>query len=131
LQEVTVTGYSESANKHPGTPRVIHTLPAGEMFHSPFTYFSRTEKDKRKLLRYRNQQARIQVYADVVADPQLKQDIMSQYSIDEEQYHRILVQFNTTNKQAQYMTNENEIIDLITAYFEKFLEKEGEQKEHN
>jgi hypothetical protein len=130
LQEVTVIGYPESANKHPGTPRVIHTLPADEMFHSPFTYFSRIEKDKRKLLRYRNQQARIQVYADVVADPQLKQDIMSQYSIDQEQYHRILVQFNTTNKQVQYITNEHEIVDLITAYFEEFLKKE-EQKEND
>jgi hypothetical protein len=121
LEEVVINGYQQPAIKHPDKPREIHTLETLEMFQSPFTYFSKTEREKRKIFRYRSGQARIQVYADVVADPQLRQDIMQRFSITEEQYNNILVNFNMTHKQVQYLTSETDIIDQIVAYFDLML----------
>jgi hypothetical protein len=118
LEEVTVTGYTQPVVKHPESKVPIRTLESAEMFSSPFTYFSRTEKDKRRVLKYRSQQSRIQVYADVVADPQFKQNMMQQFDLDEKAYYDILARFNAANKHVQYMTQEDEIIKHIEAFFE-------------
>jgi len=128
LEEVVVNGYSQPAMKHPDKPRELHTLSTMEMFGSPFTYFSKTEREKRKIFKYRSNQARIQLYADVVADPELQEDIMQRFSITEKQYHDILIKFNTTHRHVQYFTDESAIVEALNAFFEQTLHTPASQK---
>ncbi|MBL7859032.1 MAG: carboxypeptidase-like regulatory domain-containing protein [Cyclobacteriaceae bacterium] len=95
----------------------VVTPSLAEGIGSPFTYFSKKEKEKRTLIKVREENVRIRTYVEVVNDPEFKQGILADFSISEEEYHKILVKFNTVNRQAQYLSSESEIIEQLTAFF--------------
>jgi hypothetical protein len=119
LKEVVVNFYSEEKVMH-SAPRHVRTLTVGDAFQSPFTYFSKTEKEKRMLVRLQAEQQKVQVFLDLVTRPQFKAEIMETFSITEESYYDLLAKFNIENKAAQYLQVESEIKKHITAFFERF-----------
>ena len=95
----------------------VVTPSLAEGIGSPFTYFSKKEKEKRTLLKVREENVKIRTYVEVVNDPEFKKSIMADFSLAEEDYHKILVKFNTLNREAQYLSSESEIIEQLTAFF--------------
>lgn len=120
LKEVVVDFYREEKIIH-AAPRQIRTLTVGDALISPFTYFSKTEKEKRMLVRLQAEQQKIQVYLDLVTRPRFKADLMETFSISENIYYELLVKFNTENRDTHYLQNESEIKKNITDFFQHQL----------
>jgi len=118
LPEVTTVGSRIQETKYEER-RAIKT-PNDNLFQglgSPFTYFSKTEKEKRKVIKVRRENTRIRTYVEVVNDPDLKKDIMNEFSIDEATYYRLLSKFNQENRIAQYLEDEEQIRETLSAFF--------------
>jgi hypothetical protein len=117
LKEVVVNFYSDEKVVHT-KPREIRALTLGDAFNSPFTYFSKTEKEKRTLVKMRAEYSRVQVYVDLVTSVKFRIETMEKFNIDEDHYYDILAKFNEEKRSVQYLTDEIEIINAIHSYFE-------------
>jgi hypothetical protein len=115
LKEVTTratTLETTAVKEHP-----IVTPSLAEGIFSPFTYFSRTEREKRNLIKLREENKRLKTYVQIVNDPDLKEEFMEKYVLREKDYYELLAKFNQQNRQAAYLSNEEEIKRLLNAFF--------------
>jgi len=122
LPEVTAVGTRLQETKYEER-RAVKT-PNENLFEglgSPFTYFSKTEKEKRKVIKVRAENTKIRTYVEVVNDPDLKKDLMNEFSIDEPTYYRLLSKFNQENRIAQYLEDEAQIRETLSTYFAEQL----------
>lgn len=114
LKEVS-TATTPDKTAVPEHPVVTPSLAEG--IFSPFTYFSRTEHEKRRLIKLREENKRIKTYVELVNDPYLKDDIMEKFSLREKEYYELLAKFNQQNGQAAYLNNREEIKKMLYAFF--------------
>ena len=114
LKEVTT---ASTAEKTAVPEHEIITPSLGEGIFSPFTYFSKTEHEKRKLIKLREENRRIKTYVELINDPYLKDDIMEKFSLREKEYYELLAKFNQQNGQAVYMNNRDDIKKLLYSFF--------------
>jgi len=122
LPEVTTVGTRLQETKYEER-RAIKT-PNSTLFEglgSPFTYFSKTEKEKRKVIKVRRENTKIRTYVEVVNDPDLKKDLMNEFSIDEATYYKLLSKFNQEHRIAQYLEDEEQIRETLSTYFAEQL----------
>jgi hypothetical protein len=124
LPEVTTVGARISQPKYGERRRVVSPTPTlAEGIFSPFTYLSKTEREKRRLIKVREENVKIRTFVEVVNDPDLMKDMMNQFDITEEEYYALLAKFNKENKYAQYLDDENKIRDVITSFIKKEVSK--------
>jgi hypothetical protein len=128
LKEVSVTATAIKEVMVKSPPRYtksdgsyIKALSLADGISSPFTYFSGWEREKRKLLRMREENKKIRTYIDVVNDPALRNEIMKKYSLTEKNYYEILANFNQDNRDAAYLDNAEYIKKLLLAYYKSAL----------
>ena len=120
LKEVVVNVYPDEKPEH-STPREVKKLSVIEGIQSPFTYFSKEEKEKRMLVRFQTEQQKVQTYVDLITRPQFRHEIMETFSISEDEYYSILIRFNTENQAAHYLTDEAEIKKAVHNFFSEAL----------
>jgi hypothetical protein len=120
LQEVTISGNrlfeSEIVRAQRTVPRKMTTA---EAFSSPWTYFSRDQKERRKVVKLINENDRIKTYIQVINDQETREDIMFDHDITETQYYSTLAQFNKQSQDVLYSTDPNEIIGSLRSYFDR------------
>jgi hypothetical protein len=75
---------------------------------APFTYFSKIEREKRKLVKLREENRRIKTYVALINDPVLKSELLKKFSLTEKEYYDLLAKFNQEH-QAIYLSNTEEI----------------------
>lgn len=92
------------------TPKTMDALSG---ILSPFDYFWRGERDKRKLDRYVRENNRTQTYRQVMADPDVKKIIMEAYNLSEEKYFSMIVLFNQRNPAVHYHTDPDLIMEAL------------------
>jgi hypothetical protein len=116
LKEVTTTAAPIKEIMEKKEPRYkqsdgnyIKTPSLAEGISSPFTYFSKTEHEKRKLLKLRAENRKIKTYVDVVNDPELKKEMMKTFSLKEKEYYDLIAKFNQFNRSTAYISNPEEI----------------------
>ncbi len=117
LKEVTTTALRPE--KTTQKERKIVTPSLAEGIFSPFTYFSKTEQEKRKLIKLRAENKKIKTYVEIVNDPYLKDEIMDKFSITEKNYYELLAKFNQQNRQAAYLTDPAAIKKLLFNFFNR------------
>lgn len=116
LQEVVVDVFPEKKiNTTP--PAMIRTLDWSGAIQSPFTYFSKTEKDKRKVNRYREEQFKMQTYIALITDPAFQRELTNKYDISDSLYYEIVAEFNKANTGVRYLTDEDEIRQRLENFF--------------
>ena len=112
LKEVTVTALPmvEPKGKYQVSDgSYIKSQSLAEGISSPFTYLSRYEREKRKLLKLRAENKKIKTYVDVVNDREFREDMMMTFSLNEKEYYDLLARFNQLNKQNTYIADPEEI----------------------
>jgi hypothetical protein len=120
LPEVTTIGTRLSEKKYGERRPVIMPAPTlAEGVFSPFTYFSKTEKEKRKLVKVQEENAKIRTYVEVVNDPDLKKDVMNEFSITEAEFYELLAKFNVENRYVHYLVSEEQIRGIFSLYIKK------------
>ena len=104
--------------------RSVRTAPrkmeVSEAFSSPWEYFTRGQKDRRKTTKLINENNRIKTYVEVVHDQLLREDIMREYELSEIEFYSMLAEFNRQNRDALlYSTDKNEIISSLKSFFQQ------------
>ena len=124
LQEVTISGNrlfeSEIVRAQRTVPRKMTTA---EAFSSPWTYFSRDQKERLKVVKLINENDRIKNYIQVINDQETREDIMFDYDISETEYYSTLALFNQQSSDVLYSTDPNEIIDSLRDFFDRRYSK--------
>jgi len=87
-----------------------------------FSYFSKAEKEKRKLVEVVKEFDQVKLYVAIVNDPTIRDEIMEKYSINEAQYYDILALFNQKNRDLMRSTDADLIIDTLYYFFDHSVE---------
>jgi hypothetical protein len=112
LKEVVITALPmvEPKGKYQVSDGSYIKAPSlAEAISSPFTYLSRYERDKRRLLKLRAENKKIKTYVEVVNDREYREDMMMTFSLTEKEYYDLLAKFNQLNKENAYIENPDEI----------------------
>lgn len=88
-----------------------------------FAYFSKLEKEKRKLVKVMAENEKIKVYIEIVNDPDVRSEIMERHAITEEKFYDLLAIYNEKNKEVMYSSNSGIILNSLLSYYEKALSK--------
>jgi hypothetical protein len=80
-------------------------------------------KEEKKLERIKKENAHAKGYVALVNDPEVKDKLMKDYSLTEEQYFNHLAKFNERNKDFIYQLEDTEVVRLIFLYFLENVKK--------
>ena len=120
LQEVTISGNRLFESEIVRAERTVPTkMTTAEAFSSPWTYFSRDQKERRKVVKLINENDRIKTYIQVINDQETREDIMFDFELTETQYYGTLALFNQQSQDVLYSTDPQEIISSLRQYFQK------------
>jgi hypothetical protein len=118
LPEIIIKGTRLSPNDIIRTPRVLpRPMSAGEGIFSPIDYFSKWQREKRKLLKLIQENDRTITYIQTVNDQEVRETIMEEHSLTEQAYYELLVKFNQQSSNVLYSTNPQEIITSLKTFF--------------
>ncbi len=85
---------------------------------SPFDYFWRGEREKRKLSRIVEETNRTQTFRQVITDPDVKKILMKEYEVPENTYYQLIASFNQKYGVVHYYTDPDEIMEALHDFFE-------------
>jgi hypothetical protein len=118
LKEITISGTRLSEVEVTRTTRTMpRKMSTADAFSSPWDYFTRGQKDKRKTTRLINENNRIRTYVEVIHDQLLREEIMDEHDLSETQYYNILAAFNSQSQDVLYSTDKFEIIKSLKYFF--------------
>lgn len=122
LREVTIQSNRLYPNQVEDRTKVApRTLSKIQMFESPFDYFWKLEREKRKLTRVIEENNRTQTFRQVITDPDVKTIMMEDHHIDEETYYNVVEKFNIQHPAVHYFTDPDAIMEALHVFFEKNL----------
>ena len=125
LKEVVITDRGFHINqKYVKSPTLTTTKPlkAGGGMSSGgvglnFAYWSKLEKEKRKLVKVMADNEKVRIYLEIVNDPDVKNEIMERYLITEDKFYELLALFNERNKDITYSGNSALILNSLISYY--------------
>jgi len=126
LREVTITGRPEAAKKElPSLKLRSKSMPWGGAMPNGaggaavnLDYFSKREREKRKLAKLNAEMARTQTYVEIVTNMEVKQELMDRFSISDSTYYKILTHFNEQHQEVTHSGNQGDILTQLFSFFE-------------
>ncbi|MFN3840010.1 MAG: carboxypeptidase-like regulatory domain-containing protein [Cyclobacteriaceae bacterium] len=115
LNEITVM-----ASRITEITRTYRALPKpleASALANPFDYFSKWQREKRKLKQIVDEHNRTFVYTQVVNDPELREQLMEEFNLSEPEFFELLVKFNSWSGNLAYSTDSHQIIASIKNFF--------------
>jgi hypothetical protein len=118
LQEITISDTRLNPSEVVRTSRTMpRKMSTADAFSSPWEYFTRGQRDRRKAIKLINENNRIRTYVEVIHDQLLREEIMDELELEETEYYNILAAFNSQSQDVLYSTNRYEIIDALKTFF--------------
>ncbi len=118
LDEITIRATrlypNEIVNRTKTAPKRMSAI---EGVFSPFDYFWKLEREKRKLARIVEENNKAQTYVQVITDPVVKDIMMKAYDLTELTYYERLAVFNQQNTSISYSTDPEEIMEALHDFF--------------
>jgi hypothetical protein len=121
LREVIIKDLGFRINqKYIKSPTLTTTKPlkAGSSGGVNFAYFTKLEKEKRKLVRIMADNEKVKIYLDVVNDPDVKAEILNRCTISEDRFYELLAVFNENNREITYSANSALILNSLFSFYE-------------
>jgi hypothetical protein len=87
-----------------------------------FAYFTKEEKEKRKVVAKIRDLERARAYIEIVTDPDIRHKIMNDNSLTEQRYYDLLAIFNQTRQDVMYSGSPALILSALFSYFESSAE---------
>jgi hypothetical protein len=81
-------------------------------------YFSKREREKRKLEKLKAELSSTQVYVDIVTNPEVKQELEDRFSISDSTFYKILTRFNEKNQNVTHSGDSGSILNALFSFFE-------------
>lgn len=120
LREVTVSSRRLYPNEvNPRRSNLPQTATWAGSLASPWDYFNKREREKRKLARLMIENDRTKTFMEVITDPSIKEELMLDHSISETEYYDILVKFNQLKFSVIYSNDAEKIIEALHDFFSK------------
>ena len=120
LSEITIRGTRIYDNEIVRTPRrQPHKMSTADAFSSPWTYLSRGEREKRKVVRLINENDRIRTYIQVIHDVEIRESIMYSHELTEIEYYNTLAKFNQQSGDVLYSTDPYVIETSMRSFFNR------------
>lgn len=95
----------------------LQTFGPGYVMSGPISRFSKYEKERKKLKVVQRENYKARNYVDIVNDPEVKDKIIKDYNLTEEEYYRLLAIFNEKNKDIIYELQSSELIPLLFMFY--------------
>ncbi len=122
LHEITIRSTRLYPNKIQDRIKVApRTMSSLDGFISPITYFSKLEREKRKLFRVIEENNRTQTFRQVITDPDVKSILMNDYEVSEEIYYHLIENFNMQHAAVHYFNDPDAIMEALHSFFEREL----------
>lgn len=126
LREVTITGRPEAAKKElPSLKLRSKAVPwGGAMPNSGggaavnLDYFSKREREKRKLAKLNAELSRTQTYVEIVTNREVQQELMDRFAISDSIFYKILTRFNEQHQEVTHSGNQGNILNSLFSFFE-------------
>ena len=120
LKEITIKGTRLYDNEIVRTPSTKpHALSKADAFSSPWTYLSRGEREKRKVVRLINENDRIKTYIQVIHDVEIQESIMEAHELTEVEFYNTLARFNQQSADVLYSTDPYVIENSLRSFFNR------------
>lgn len=120
LQEIVIKSKRLYPNKIENrTKTAPRTMSGLEGVFSPFDYFWKLEREKRKLTRVVEENNKTQTFRQVVTDPDVKEIMKKEYDLTDELYFNLLLRFNQTHSAVHYYTDPDAIMEALHSFFEE------------
>lgn len=120
LSEITVRATrlypNQIIDREQTAPRTMDPL-SGIM--EPHYYFTKLEREKRKLTRIVIQNNATQTFRQVITDPDVKKIMMEDHGVDEVVYYRLIELFNLQYPSAHYVADPDAIMEALHGFFSK------------
>ncbi|MCI0750560.1 MAG: carboxypeptidase-like regulatory domain-containing protein [Flammeovirgaceae bacterium] len=114
LNEVTIKATSLQPSSVSRSPRAMpRPMAASGAVYSPFEYFSKRQKEKRKLLKLIQENDKTITYLQVVMDEEIRESLINEFDLTEAQYYDLLAKFNQQSASLQYSKDPGVIIDRL------------------
>ncbi len=81
-------------------------------------FFSKREREKRKLEKLKAELSSTQVYVEIVTNPDVKQELEDRFSLTDSSYYKILTRFNEKNRNVTHSGDSGEILNALFVFFE-------------
>ncbi|HEX7014209.1 MAG TPA: carboxypeptidase-like regulatory domain-containing protein [Cyclobacteriaceae bacterium] len=98
-------------------PRVSRPAPLATEHGIAFDYFSRAQREKRKLFRTMEANQRVEAYAKIVADPLFKSEMIRRYDLTENAYYAAIENFNLHLLDSIAYKTPEEVEGILDGYF--------------
>ncbi len=127
LEAVTIMakslqGLNSSTPVHLGTKsKLMNYSPYGVGFS--LSYFSKEEKEKRKLAKVVAEQERVKNYLVVVCSPEIRERFMQEFAINEDEYYKILIKFNEQSTSNLYDLTPEELMVVFSNFYQSHVFK--------
>jgi len=126
LKEVTVYGKPEAAKKIlPSLKLKSGGVPwGGAMPNSGggaavnLDYFSKREREKRKLEKLKMELSRTQTYVEIVTNPEVISELKDRFTLSDSTFYKILTHFNEQHREITHSGNQATILTSLFAFFE-------------
>lgn len=119
LSEITISAKRLYPNKIEDRAKVApKKLDPVAAFISPFDYFWKLEREKRKLFRVVEENNRTQTFRQVITDPDVKSILMKDYEVTEDKYYQLIAEFNQQHAAVHYFTDPDAIMEALHTFFE-------------
>jgi hypothetical protein len=120
LKEITIKATRLEASNIVRSQRTLpRPMSKAEGVFSPIDYFSKWQKEKRKLYKLIKENDRTFTYLQVVSDQEVRETLMEEFSLTENQYYELLAKFNQQSATIQYSTNPDEIVKSLKEFLKK------------
>ena len=96
-----------------------HKMATAEAFSSPWEYFSKGQKERRKVVKLINENDRIKTYIQVINDQEIREEIIDAHGLTEGAYYNGLAQFNQQSFDVLYATDPSVIITSLKSFFNR------------
>jgi hypothetical protein len=126
LREVTILGRPEALKKeYPSLKLKSKSLPwygatpnSGSGASVNLDYFSKREREKRKLAKLNIELSRTQTYVEIVTNQEVKQELMDRFSLSDSTFYKILTRFNEQHQEVTHSGNQGNILNSLFSFFE-------------
>lgn len=108
----------------PGSGAMVETFGPGIVIGGLLSKLTKSEKEKKRLKKERDNNLSTATYREVITAPETKDYFINTFSITEDAYNKFIERFNIAHPEAAHITNKDDIMSLLVIFY---AEKKSER----
>jgi hypothetical protein len=101
----------------PGSGAMVETFGPGIVIGGLLSKLTKSEKEKKKLKKERENNISTATYREVITAQETKDYFMTTFSITEDEYNKFIERFNMAHPEAAQIPNKEDIMSLLVIFY--------------